>query len=63
MPALSNSGTGYPSSDKPWLKYYTDEAKNLVLSDTSMYQYILEKNIMEECNQRGGFCFFEWNLK
>ena len=44
MPALSNSRTGYPSSDKPWLKYYTDEAKNLVLSDYSIYQNILEKN-------------------
>ena len=44
MPALSNSRTGYPSLDKPWLKYYTDEAKNLVLSDYSIYQNILEKN-------------------
>ncbi|MCM1307368.1 MAG: acyl--CoA ligase [Butyrivibrio sp.] len=36
--------TGYPSIDKPWLKYYSEEAINAPLPEESAYQYILEKN-------------------
>lgn len=36
--------TGYPSIDKPWLKYYTEEAINAPLPDMSMYEYILNAN-------------------
>lgn len=36
--------TGYPSIDKPWLKYYSDEAINNPLPEETMYQYIWDKN-------------------
>ncbi|MBP3855113.1 MAG: acyl--CoA ligase [Ruminiclostridium sp.] len=32
--------TGYPSIDKPWLKYYSEEAINAPLPDCSMYEYL-----------------------
>lgn len=36
--------TGYPSVDMPWLKYYTEEAKNIDLQACSMYEYIYRNN-------------------
>ncbi|MBR3186030.1 MAG: acyl--CoA ligase [Oscillospiraceae bacterium] len=36
--------TGYPSIDKPWLKYYSEEAINAPLPECTMYQYIWENN-------------------
>ena len=36
--------TGYPSIDKPWLKYYSEEAINAPLPECTMYEYILENN-------------------
>ena len=36
--------TGYPSIDKPWLKYYSEEAINAKLPECSMYDY------MKSCN-------------
>ena len=36
--------TGYPSIDKPWLKYYSEEAINAQLPDCTMYEYILDRN-------------------
>lgn len=36
--------TGYPSVDKPWLKYYSEEAINAPLPECTMYQYIWESN-------------------
>lgn len=36
--------TGYPSIDKPWLKYYSEEARNAKVPTCSMYQYIVERN-------------------
>lgn len=36
--------TGYPSIDKPWLKYYSEEALNAPLPKKTMYQYAFEKN-------------------
>ena len=36
--------TGYPSIDKPWLKYYTDEAINAPLPEGSMYDYMTARN-------------------
>ena len=35
------SMTGYPSIDKPWLKYYSQEAINAKLPACTMYEYIL----------------------
>ena len=34
----TNQTTGYPSIDKPWLKYYSDEAINAKLPNCSMYE-------------------------
>lgn len=36
--------TGYPSIDKPWLKYYSEEAINAELPDCTMYEYIWQNN-------------------
>lgn len=36
--------TGYPSIDKPWLKYYTEEAVNAALPECSVYDYLVECN-------------------
>lgn len=36
--------TGYPSIDKPWLKYYTEEAINTPFPECTIYEYVLEKN-------------------
>lgn len=37
--------TGFPSIDKPWLKYYSEEAINAPLPEGSMYDYVYENNI------------------
>ena len=42
--SLDKQLTGYPSIDKPWLKYYTDEAINSLLPNCSMYQFVWENN-------------------
>ena len=36
--------TGYPSIDKPWLKYYSEEAINASLPECTMYEYLWENN-------------------
>ncbi len=36
--------TGYPSIDKPWLKYYSEEAVNSVVPRKTMYQFIYDSN-------------------
>ena len=36
--------TGYPSIDKPWLKYYSEDAINAPLPKGTAYEYLLEKN-------------------
>ena len=35
---------GYPSIDKPWLKYYSEEAINAKLSECTLYGYLWENN-------------------
>ena len=35
---------GYPSIDKPWLKYYSEEAINAPLPEKTMYQYVYDNN-------------------
>ena len=37
--------TGYPSIDKPWLKYYSDEAINAPLPKATIYEHLLSCNI------------------
>ena len=36
--------TGYPTIDKPWLKYYSREAINAPLPKMTLYQYAWENN-------------------
>lgn len=36
--------TGYPSIDKPWLKYYSEEAIHDPLPDSSIFEYLWENN-------------------
>lgn len=36
--------TGYPSIDKPWLKYYSEEAINAPLPESSLYDYLYDCN-------------------
>lgn len=36
--------TGYPSIDKPWLKYYSEEAINAELPECTVYEYLYESN-------------------
>lgn len=36
--------TGYPSIDKPWLKYYSDEAINHPLPECTIYEYFYANN-------------------
>lgn len=36
--------TGYPSIDKPWLKYYTEEQIKAPLPECSLYEYLWECN-------------------
>ena len=36
--------TGYPSIDRPWLKYYSDQAINSVLPECSIYEYLEQNN-------------------
>lgn len=36
--------TGYPSIDKPWLKYYSDDAINKPLPECTIYEYMWENN-------------------
>ncbi len=36
--------TGYPSIDKPWLKYYSERAINATLPKSTIYEYLYENN-------------------
>ena len=36
--------TGYPSVDRPWLKYYSEEAINAPLPECTIYEYFYENN-------------------
>lgn len=36
--------TGYPSIDKPWLKYYSEEAINAPLPECTVYEYMYQNN-------------------
>ena len=43
MPEKENL-SGYPSIDKPWLKYYSEEAINAPLPECTIYEYLMENN-------------------
>lgn len=36
--------TGYPSIDKPWLKYYSEEARNAKVPKFTIYEYLWENS-------------------
>ena len=36
--------TGYPSIDKPWLKYYSEEAIHAPVPDCTIYKYLMRNN-------------------
>ncbi len=36
--------TGYPSIDKPWEKYYSEEEKNVTIPEGSMFDFLYERN-------------------
>ncbi len=36
--------TGYPSIDKPWLKYYSEEIISAPLPECTIYEYLIENN-------------------
>lgn len=39
-----NNLTGYPSIDKPWLKYYSEDVINAPLPECTIYEYLWENN-------------------
>ena len=39
-----NNLTGYPSIDKPWLKYYSEEVINAPLPECTIYEYMVQNN-------------------
>ena len=41
---------GYASKDKPWLKYYSQEAIEAELPKCSLFEYLYENN-KESCNE------------
>ena len=41
---MSENLTGYPSIDKPWLKYYSEEAINAELPKCTIYEYLWKNN-------------------
>lgn len=41
---IENNMTGYPSIDKPWLKFYDSKAINQKLPKQSMFEYIFQNN-------------------
>lgn len=44
MVSQTNRQTGYPSIDRPWLKYYNDNTYNLPSTNCSMYDYLYACN-------------------
>ena len=36
--------TGFPSIDKPWMKYFRKEAVNIQIPHMTMYQFAWEKS-------------------
>ncbi len=42
--AIENNMTGFPSIDKPWLKYYTEEAVASKIPEGSIYEHLLSCN-------------------
>lgn len=41
---MNHQLTGYPSIDKPWLKYFSEEAINRALPECTIYDYLYNNN-------------------
>lgn len=41
---LVEKKTGYPSIDKPWLKYYSEEKRDFILPNCSIYDFMVQNN-------------------
>lgn len=41
---INGEKTGYPSKDKPWLKYYSEEMLSTQFPKTSIYEFLLIRN-------------------
>lgn len=41
---MSQQLTGYPSIDKPWLKYYSEQSRKVNVPECSIYDFIWENN-------------------
>ena len=41
---MSKTITGYPSIDKPWLKYYNDKMINTPIPECSVYEFLYSRN-------------------
>lgn len=53
--------TGYPSIDKKWLKYYTEEQiMSFSIPQMTMYQYMIKKN--KEHLDDNAICYFDKNI-
>ena len=48
--------TGYPSIDKPWLKYYSEEAINAPLPECTVYENIFRNN--KDFLDNNALCYF-----
>ena len=48
--------TGYPSIDKPWLKYYTDEARSTLVPECTAYSFLLAQSA--DCMERAAINYF-----
>ena len=44
MQSTNKKMTGFPSIDKPWLKYYSEEAINAQLPTCTIYDYLYNNN-------------------
>ena len=40
----TESRTGYPSVDMPWMKYYSEEARSAALPECSIFEYLVRNN-------------------
>ena len=52
--------TGYPSIDKPWLKYYSEEAINAPLPECTMYEYVWNRN--QDNLKRSAIIYYGTNM-
>ena len=47
---MEQKSTGYPSVDKPWLKFYSEKSRNYKIPGCSIYEY------MTQCSNEYGDC-------